>query len=222
MTDSLILTVAILGGTGNLGPGLAMRWTSAGYQVIVGSREESKAKAIAEELNEQLGVGTIQGMQNTDAARSANICVLTVNAGAHQPAIESLKGDLGGKILVDTTSRVDFRDPRPPAAPAAARWAQDLLAEEARVVAAFQTVPSHALTKDLGQDLAFDTLVCADDVQAADEVIKLANGAGIGAYYAGELDNALIVEGLTALLLNMNRQYKSKDGALRVVGLPSS
>jgi NADPH-dependent F420 reductase len=196
-----------------------MRWTSAGYQVIVGSRQESKAKATAEGLNERLGVETIQGMQNAEAAQNANICVLTVNADAHQPALESLKGVLGGKILVDTTSRVDYRDPKPPGAPAAARWAQNLLAEEARVVAAFQSVPAHALSKDLGQDLAIDTLVCADDMEAAEEVIKLANGAGIGAYYAGGLDNALVVEGLTAILLHMNRHYKSKEGALRVVGL---
>jgi hypothetical protein len=219
MTNRLILTVAILGGTGNLGPGLAMRWTSAGYQVIVGSREESKAKRIAEELNRQLDVESIQGMQNAEAAHNANICVLTVKADAHRPALESLQGAISGKILVDTTARVDFRDPKPPDPPSAPRLAQDILGEEARVVAAFQTVPAHTMKEGLGKTLQMDTLVCADDLEAAEEVIKLAQGAGIGAYYAGGLDDALVVEGMTALIIKMNRHYQSKDGALRVMGI---
>jgi NADPH-dependent F420 reductase len=218
MTNRLILTVAILGGTGKLGPGLAMRWTSAGYQVIVGSRKESKAKGVAEDLNQRLGVESIQGMLNAEAAHNANICVLTVNADAHQPALESLQGAIGGKILVDTTSRVDFKDPKPPEPPAAARLAQDILGGGARVVAAFQTVPAHTLKERLGKTLAMDTLICADDLEAAEEVIKLAHGAGIGAYYAGGLDDALVVEGMTALLIKMNRHYQSKEGTLRVLG----
>jgi hypothetical protein len=219
MTNRLILTVAILGGTGKLGPGLAMRWTSAGYQVIVGSREESKAKRIAEELNQQLGVESIQGMQNAEAARNANICVLTVKADAHRSALESLRGAIGGKILVDTTARVDFRDPIPPEPPSAPRLAQDILGEDARVVAAFQTVPAHMMKERLGKTLKMDTLVCADDLEAAEEAIKLAQGAGIGAYYAGGLDDALVAEGMTALIIKMNRHYQSKDGALRVIGI---
>ncbi|MCK5429283.1 MAG: NAD(P)-binding domain-containing protein, partial [Anaerolineales bacterium] len=120
-------TIAILGGTGKEGPGLAMRWASSGYKIIIGSRVTEKAQTIADELNTKLGIDTIIGMENGQAARKADICVLTVVQSAHQSAVQSLKVDLIGKILVDATARVDFRDPKPPSPPAAARIAQDIL-----------------------------------------------------------------------------------------------
>lgn len=219
MTDRLILTVAILGGTGNLGPGLALRWASAGYRVIVGSRQEEKAREIASELNERLGVEGVEGMENVDAARNADICVLTVKAEAHEPMVKRLRDVLNGKILVDTTARVDFRDPQPPPAPSASRMAQETLGESARVVAAFQTIPAHELTENPGGKLDLDVLVCADDMRAAEEVIKLIEGAGMRAFYAGDLNHAVVVEGLTSLLMVMNKRYKSKQGAVKVVGI---
>ena len=114
-------TIAVLGGTGKEGPGLAMRWANAGYPIIIGSRQTEKAVKIANELNSHLGIDTIRGLQNNDAAIQADISVLTVVYTAHQIALESLKGDLNGKILVDATARVDFRDPKPPSPPSAAR-----------------------------------------------------------------------------------------------------
>jgi NADPH-dependent F420 reductase len=114
-----ISTIAILGGTGKEGQGLAMRWALAGYDVIIGSRLDEKAKKIAASLNEKLTVKSIIGMENTLAAQRADICILTVVQSAHQAALESLKGVLQGKILIDATARVDFRDPKPPAPPSA-------------------------------------------------------------------------------------------------------
>ena len=133
-----IPVIAILGGTGKEGPGLALRWASAGYHILIGSRQIEKAQATAAELNAKLGLSTITGLDNDAAARQADICVLTVVQEAHQAALHSLKDALQGKILVDATARVDFRDPRPPAPPAAARQAQDILGSGVRVVAAFQ------------------------------------------------------------------------------------
>ncbi|MCW0285002.1 NAD(P)-binding domain-containing protein, partial [Klebsiella pneumoniae] len=92
-------------------------------------------------LNESLSLESIRGMKNNDAARAADICVLTVIQSAHQPAVQSLKEDLQGKILVDATARVEFLDPRPPTPPSAAQFAQELLGKGVRVVAAFQNVP---------------------------------------------------------------------------------
>src|SRR5512139_3361647 len=112
-------TIAILGGTGKEGPGLAMRWASVGYPIIIGSRQLEKAQATAAELNAQLGLDTITGLENGAAARQADICVLTVVQSAHQAALEDLRADLQGKILVDATARVDFRNPKPPLPPAA-------------------------------------------------------------------------------------------------------
>lgn len=219
MTDSLIYAIAILGGTGNLGPGLALRWANAGYRVLIGSRQAERAQGVAAELNDILGGSTIEGMENHLAVENADICVLTTKATAHQAAIESLKGALQGKILVDTTARVDFRDPKPPQPPSAARLAQAALGAEARLVAAFQTVPASALRSNLDASLNMDVLVCSDDVDAADEVIKLIEGARLNAYYAGGLDNSIILEGLVALLISTNQHYQSKTGTFQVSGI---
>jgi NADPH-dependent F420 reductase len=214
--------IAILGGTGKEGPGLAMRWERAGYKIIIGSRQEEKAQRIAEELNIKLGSDSIVGMQNSDAARQADICVLTVMYSAHQSAVEGLKDVLQGKILVDATARVDFRDPHPPDPPAAARHAQDVLGAGVRVVAAFQNVPAHVLKKNLGGRLDLDVLVCADNVEAAQEVIELARAGGMRAYYAGDLDNANVVEGLVSVLINLNKNYGVKTASIGVTGISST
>ena len=212
-------TIAILGGTGNEGPGLAARWAKAGIHIIIGSRNTVKAHDTAQELNEKLGISTIQGMENVAAAQAADLVVMTVNHTAHQPALESLKGKLDNKILVDATARVDYRDPKPPTNTSAGRIAQNILGPSVRVVAAYQNVPAHALSKNPDQPLDIDVLVCADDEAAAEEVIRLSEEAGMNAYYAGDLDNALVVEGLTALIISMNKRYKSRAGAIRVTGL---
>lgn len=219
LDQPLILTVAIIGGTGNLGPGLALRWTNAGYRVIIGSRQEQKAKATAKELNDKLDVETIQGMENRDAVKKANICVMTVVASAHQEVLESLKDDLQGKILIDTTARVDAKELKLPVAPSAARYAQDLLGPDVKVAAAFQNVPFHVLLEDLDESLEMDVFVFADDPDTAKEAKMLAEAGGMEAYYAGDLDSALVAEGLTALLIAVNRRYKSKGGGIKLTGI---
>jgi hypothetical protein len=211
--------LAILGGTGKEGPGLALRWAYAGYPVLIGSRSAEKAAATAAELNARLGIDSVQGLENGAAARQADICVLTVVQAAHQEALRGLVEDLQGKILVDATARVDFREVRPPELPSAARTAQTLLGPGVRVVAAFQNVPAHVLKKNLGGAIETDVLVCADDVEAAQAVIDLAHAAGMRAFYAGGLDNAVVVEGLTALLISINKHYGVKTASIAVTGL---
>ena len=219
MSSAVLPTIAILGGTGKEGPGLALRWASAGYPVIIGSRQLEKAQATAAELNAALNLDTIRGLENGPAARQADFCVLTVVQAAHQAALESLKDDLQGKLLVDATARVDFRDPRPPAPPSAARHAQNTLGPAVRLVAAFQNVPSHSLKKNLGGSLNADVLVCADDLPAADQVIQLARAGGMRAWYAGGLDNAIVVEGLTSILISLNQRYGVKTASIGVTGI---
>jgi NADPH-dependent F420 reductase len=161
-------------------------------------------------------------MDNASAARTADLSVLTVQYGAHQSAIKSLKEDLEGKILVDATARVDFRDPTPPSPPSAARYAQTLLGDTVRVVAAFQNVPAHLLKKNLAGSLDIDVLVCADDTEAAEQVSRLVEAAGMRAYFAGGLDNAVVVEGITSLLISMNKYYGIKTASIAVTGIPGS
>ena len=130
-----------------------------------------------------------------------------------------VKQDLRGKILVDATARVDFRNPLPPAPPSAARMAQDLLGPQVRVVAAFQNVPAHNLRRCLGEALDLDVLVCSDDISAAEEVIPLARAAGMRGYYAGGLDNAVVIEGITSILISLNKYYKVKNASISITGL---
>jgi 8-hydroxy-5-deazaflavin:NADPH oxidoreductase len=212
-------TIAILGGTGKEGPGLALRWANAGYPIIIGSRQLEKAQATAAELNLKLGMDNIGGMENSDAARAADISVLTVVQSAHQEAIEGLREALKGKILVDATARVDFRDPKPPEPPAAARHAQERLGGEVRVVAAFQNVPASSLKKNLDQPLDMDVLVCSDDLAAAQEVIRLAEAGKMRGYFAGGLDNAVVVEGLTSILISLNKHYGGHSATIKVTGI---
>lgn len=210
--------IGILGGTGKEGPGLAIRWAVSGYQIIIGSRQEEKAKATADNINNQLGITLISGMENRDAARNADICVLTVVQSAHEVALKGLKEVLQGKILIDATARVDFRDPKPPLPPSAGEIAQEILGPDVTVVAAFQNVPAHSL-RNIEEPISSDVLVCANDVYAAEKVIQLAKDGGMRAYFAGGLEQSIIVEGLTALLINMNKYYKKKTASIKITGL---
>jgi NADPH-dependent F420 reductase len=209
----------MIGGTGKEGPGLALRWACAGYPILIGSRQIEKAQTTASTLNQKLIHGNIKGLVNADAVRKANICVLTVEQLAHEAALTSLKDDLQGKILVDATARVDFRNPTPPSPPSAGRIAQNILGSGVRVVAAFQNIPAHTLGKNINQPLDADVLVCADDLGAAEAVVKLAKAGGMRAYYAGGLDNGLIVESITALLICMNKHYGIRTASIGITGV---
>lgn len=220
-TELNLRSIALIGGTGNLGPGLALRWAHAGHKVIIGSRKNEKAQAVADELNTELGEERIMGMDNASAVQQAEICALTVVQDAHDAALESLKEELQGKILIDATARMSFPDLTPPAPPSAARIAQDILGSGVRVVAAFQNVPASALKKNLGKAMQSDVIVCADDIEAAVEVMALSQSAGMQAYYAGDLDKAIVVEGFTSLIVIMNKYYKVHAGTLKIAGIPS-
>jgi len=219
MTDShLFLSIAILGGTGKEGSGLALRWARAGYTIIIGSRSAERAEQSAVEINTQLGMSNTKGMDNESACRAADIVVLTVPPEAQLATLDGVKSLLAGKILVDATARVNAKDPKPPEGQSAAREAQNILGPDVRVVAAFQNVPAHALKK-LDMELASDVMVCSDDPEARVQVVQLAEAAGMNAYEAGGLDNGIVVEGLTALIIAMNKRYKSKVGGIRVSGI---
>lgn len=210
-------TIAILGGTGHEGTGLALRWASNGYEVIIGSRKEEKALNTARELNQILGKEIIRGMENPAAAREADINVLTVVMSAHEAAVKGLKDDLQGKILVDATARIKFPNPKPPVPPAAARIAQKILGDGVRVVAAFQNIPASAL-KNLEKELDSDVLVCADYQEDAEQVMELIRGAGMNAYYVGDLDIAITLEGLTAVLVYLNKYNDIKHASIKIIG----
>jgi NADPH-dependent F420 reductase len=215
-------TIAVIGGTGREGPGLALRWAKSGrYQVLIGSRQQEKAERVASELNARLGRNLIRGLVNPDAAAAADMVVLTVPYSAHVPTLESIRAGLRGKILVDVT--VPLQPPQvsrvhiPPGGSAAAE-AQALLGSDVRVVAAFQNVGAAHL-QDPDHPIDSDVLVCGDDKEAKAEVIALAEAAGMRGLDAGPLQNAVVAEGLTAVLIGINIRYKAKGAGIRITGI---
>lgn len=219
-SDSLP-TIAVLGGTGAEGSGLALRWANAGYSVIIGSREEARAQASAAELNEILGRDAVRGMANADAARAAELVVLSVPYKAHAPTLEGVKDELQGKILLDVTVPLvppKVRQVTLPEGRSAAEEAQAIVGEGVRVVSAFQNV-SAVYLKDLDYPVECDVLVTGDDADAKQLVLGLAEAIGTRGFDAGPLVNAVAAESLTPVLLAINKNHKVKHAGIRISGL---
>ncbi len=217
-------TLAILGGTGKEGAGLAMRWALKGYRVIIGSRAAEKAERRAREMNAELGDDLLTGLANEDAAAAADIVILSVPYSAHGPTLCDLREQCRGKILVDLT--VPLKPPEImavnlPEGGAAAIEAQAMLGDSVSVVAAFQNVSAIKL-RQLDRDVDCDVLVCADDADAKSAVIELVIAAGMRGIDAGPLKNAVAAESLTPILLHINRAYKVKGAGIRITGLETS
>lgn len=219
MTERLILTLAIIGGTGKEGQGLAYRWAKAGYLVLIGSRTPPKAEGIAAELNERLGDEMVRGMGNEQAAADCDIAILTVPYKAHRDTVEAIADQLAEKILVDVTVPIDPDDIttlHQPEAGSAAQEARAILGDDVRVVAAFQNV-SHVHLKHEGP-VPCDVLVCGDDAGAREQILQLVEAAGLVGWDAGGLANAVVVEGLTSVLLGINKRHGLKHAGLRITG----
>lgn len=219
--SAIIVTIAILGGTGKEGSGLAMRWALNGYRVIIGSRDAERAANRAAELNTQLGGEYITGTGNADAAAEADIVVLSVPYDAHKTTLTGVKDALAGKVLIDLT--VPLAPPaiwtvNVPEGRAAALEAQALLGPGVKVVAAFQNVSAVKL-KDPNTVVQCDVLVCGDDASAKQDVIRLVQSAGMRGIDAGPLANAVAVEALTPVLLYINKTYKVKGAGIVITGL---
>lgn len=219
-------TIAVIGGTGDEGGGLAKRWVAAGYAVVIGSRSAERAQAKADELNEALaghnGAGEAGGLANEHAATMGEIVVLTVPYAAHAATLETIHDGLQGKILVDCT--VPLKPPQVarvqlPEAGSAAMEAQNLLGEGVRVVSAFQNV-SATLLDDLNADPHCDVLITGNDPEARAQVVELAQAAGMVGIQAGRLENAAAAEALTSVLIFINKQYKIKHAGIRITNLP--
>jgi NADPH-dependent F420 reductase len=222
MTQDIITKIAVLGGTGSEGSGLALRWAHAGYDVAIGSRQAEKAQQAAAQITQKLDTGLIHGMSNAEAAAWADIVVLSVPYAAHTAILEQVKPAVQGKILVDVTVPLDPSKPQRvrllPAGPAALE-AQQLLGDEVQVVAAFQNVGAAHLAQ-LGYDIDCDVLVCGNDQEAKRHVIRLAQAAGMYAWDAGPIENAAVVEGLTSVLIHINIQHKTKAAGIRITSVP--
>ena len=218
--ETLVLTIAVLGGTGKEGKGLAYRWAKAGYKVLIGSRTPEKAVTAASEILELMdGTGSVVGMNNAEAAAQANIVVLTVPYAAHRDTLESIKDAVQGKIFIDVT--VPLVPPKltkvqmPPAG-SATQEARQILGENVQVVAAFQCISYEHLLGD--GDVECDVLVTGSSKEARLEALKLVEAAGLIGWDAGPIENSVVVEGLTSLLIYINKQYGSTHAGIKITG----
>jgi NADPH-dependent F420 reductase len=216
------IVIAVLGGTGALGSGLARRWAQAGYQVILGSRDPARAQETLASLNEALGAARpITAAAYADAAAAAAVVALTVPFASQADILTAVKPQLAGKVLIDCT--VPLRPPRvgrvqlPPEG-SAAQLAQALVGPEVKVVSAFQNIGAAHLQSDAAH-IDCDVLVCSDDDEARALGVTLAQAAGLTAYQAGPLANAAAAEALTSVLIQINRRYKADHAGIRITGL---
>ena len=207
-------SIAIVGGTGNLGSALAWRLARAGQRVIIGSRSAESAIARAAELGHGL-----TGMANADAAAAADIVFVTVPFAAQAATLGEIAQFVAGKIVVETT--VPLMPPKvmrvqlPPEGSAAAR-AQAILGEGVRLVAGFHNVAAHKLAQDIAVDC--DILVFGDDKAARAEVVALADAIGLRGIHGGALVNAAAAEAMTSLLIFINKTYAVDGAGIRITG----
>lgn len=217
--DQAVKSIAILGGTGDLGGGLARQWSRAGYQILIGSRTLEKGKAAAEALLAEFPDLNVTGHENLTAATQADIVVLTVPFAHQLSTLETVKPGLIGKILIDVT--VPLVPPKVgtvqlPEKGSAAVQAQDFLGDEVQVVSAFQNVGAQHLQED--HAIACDVLVTGNKRAARETVISLVEAVGLRGFHAGPLANAVAAEALTSVLISINRHHKIEGAGIVITG----
>ncbi len=215
------MKIALLGGTGPQGRGLALRWALAGVDVIVGSRQREKGERIAEELTERLGKspGGITGMSNVEAVAEADeFVILTVPYGGHRATLESLKEELKGKILIDVVVPLAEDNPKKVIMPpegSATEEAQAILGDESAVVGALHNVSARVLD-NISTPINCDILMCGNNKKAKDEASPLIEKLGVKVYNAGLAVSARAIEHLTAILIRLN---SSRETPFRHAGI---
>lgn len=222
------LKIAIIGGTGDQGLGLALRFVKAGEEVIVGSRDLKKAETAVDLMKDILGslnLPNLTAMTNQDAALNGDIIILTVPLQAQMVTLKSIKDNLNGKIFVDATSPLEGCIGGKPTRyidlweGSAAERSAEFLGENAVVVSAFCNISASSLTS-IDKDVECDCLVSGDDHEANQLVMGLAEKiSGVKAIECGALENARIVEKLTPLLINLNIRYKIKNAGIRICNI---
>ncbi|HSD53157.1 MAG TPA: NADPH-dependent F420 reductase [Burkholderiales bacterium] len=215
-------TLALIGGTGDLGTGLATRWVAAGYPVIIGSREVARAEQAAQRLAPPAGAPAPRGLANAAAAAAAEVVVITVPFASHGAILAEIRDAVAGKLVIDATvplvppkvARVQL-----PPDDSAAVAAQKALGQAARVVSAFHNVAALKLQK--GEAIDCDVLVFGDKPEDREVAIRLAQDAGLRALHAGPLANSTAAEALTSVLIGINRNYKVDGAGIRITGIVS-
>lgn len=212
-------TIALLGGTGDLGTGLAIRWSKAGHRIIIGSRTLEKAENAVANLHKISPETPADAMENAAAAAAGDIVVLTVPAEHQLATLEAVRAGLSGKILIDVT--VPLVPPKVgtvqlPAEGSAGKRAQNLLGDDVMVVTAFQNIAAHLLQQDVV--IECDVLVAGNKKAARDKVMELVAEAGMTGWHAGPIENSAAAEALTSILIQINRRHDISHSGLKIVG----
>ena len=213
--------LGFIGGTGPEGRGLDLRFALAGEKILIGSRSEERAKQAAESVSELAPPGSVRGAMNSEVAQEADIVFIAVPYSAQRDTLNDLKEQLSGKLVINLIAPIEFNKGRASAIiveeGSAALESQAILAEST-IVAAFQNVSAEDLLVP-DKSIDSDVIVCADDAEARERVMKLAETIkGARAVNGGGLANARYVENLTALLLNINRIYKA-HASIKITGI---
>lgn len=210
-------SVAIVGGTGNLGSALALRLGVPGVKIIIGSRDAEKAKHAVETLKPKLRAGELVGATNREAVTGADFVVIAVPYEGHAQMVSDLKGQLAGKIVIDTVVPLKRVQPFVPVAGSALQEAQQIIGDEAPVVGALHNISAVDLG-DVDASLG-DVLVCGDNAEAKAKVMEIIERIGATAYDGGPAGCAYVIEGLTGVIIHLNRKYKSKHGSIKISGI---
>lgn len=216
--SQVVQSIAVIGGTGQLGAAIARRLAKAGKSIIIGSRDPVKAEAAARQLGAELGCEVAFG-GNVAAADAAEVIILTVPFASQRTTLEDIRGSVAGKIVIDTT--VPLMPPKvmrvqlPPEGSAAQR-AQEILGESVRVVSAFHNVAAHKLMTDALVEC--DVLVFGDDKTAREVVVSLVDACGLRGLHGGVLANSAAAEAMTSVLIFLNKNYSVDGAGVRITG----
>ena len=211
------LNIAIVGGTGNLGSALALRLGAPGVKVVIGSRDAQKAQTVVETLKPKMRAGELAGTTNRQAVKDASFVVIAVPYEGQAQIIQDLKGQVAGKIIIDAVVPLRKVKPFVPPAGSALQEAQQILGDEAPVIGALHNISAVDLG-DVESSLG-DVLVCGDDADAKQKVMDIVSRIGARAFDGGPASNAYVIEGITGVIIYLNRKYKSKHGSIKITGL---
>jgi NADPH-dependent F420 reductase len=217
-------TIAIIGGAGDLGQGLALHWAKAGQSVVLGSREEKKAQDAAARIKAAIPDADVAGLENAQAAAQGTIVILAVPFSAQAGIIKSIRPSLKNAVVVDAcvplAAVIGGRPTRMLGVweGSAAQAARDLL-PGVTVISAFHNISAEVL-QDLAATPDCDVLICGDDAAAKERLSTLVKLIpGLRPLDAGPLEMSRVVEGITALLISLNRRYKVRHSAIRITGV---
>ncbi|MDP6559020.1 MAG: NADPH-dependent F420 reductase [Candidatus Binatia bacterium] len=211
------VSIAIVGGTGNLGKALALRLAAPGVRVIIGSRDQEKARSVVDSLKQTLGDRSIEGKMNREAVKEAEFVVIAVPYEGHSKTVSELREQINNKIIIDAVVPLNKGKPFVPTAGSALLEAKEILGPGASLVGALHNISAVDL-QDPHSPLG-DVLVCGDSNGAKERVVEFIRMLGAKAYDAGPAANAYVVEGMTGVLIYLNRKHKSKHASVKITGI---